>query len=49
MWTPGGLWKPGDIFTGDPPHEAQGWYSIYSTDNTTLDLIEQYGECVAAA
>jgi len=35
---PGQMWKPGDPFVGDPPHEEQGWYSVYDTD-TTLKLI----------
>eukprot|EP00205_Picochlorum_sp_RCC944_P002143 CAMPEP_0182606986 /NCGR_PEP_ID=MMETSP1330-20130603/1756_1 /TAXON_ID=464278 /ORGANISM="Picochlorum sp., Strain RCC944" /LENGTH=400 /DNA_ID=CAMNT_0024825479 /DNA_START=377 /DNA_END=1576 /DNA_ORIENTATION=- len=45
-WSPGGLYKPGDVFTGDPPHEKQGWYSIYSTDNSTLSLISKYADCI---
>ena len=49
MWTPGGLWHPGDIFTGDPPHESQGWYSIYSRDNATLAVIEKFADCIAPA
>ncbi|QDZ19878.1 glycoside hydrolase [Chloropicon primus] len=47
LWTPGGLWKPGNAFTGDPPHEAQGWYSIYSEDKSTLELIQKYEECIS--
>lgn len=35
----GGWWKPGDDFTGDPPHERQGWYSVYDKD-TTLTVAE---------
>jgi len=35
---PGQLWRPGDPFIGDPPHEKQGWYSIYDKD-ATLKLI----------
>jgi mannan endo-1,4-beta-mannosidase len=38
---PGDLWKPGDPFLGDPPHEKQGWYSIYDKD-TTLRLIADW-------
>ncbi|MFZ5630454.1 MAG: glycoside hydrolase 5 family protein [Spirochaetota bacterium] len=34
-------WKPGDNFIGDPPHEAQGWYSVYDTDMSTLKLIRE--------
>ena len=48
-WTPGGMWRPGDMLTGDPPHEAQGWYSIYATDNSTLDVIEKYATCITPA
>ena len=32
---PGQLWRPGDPLTGDPPHEMQGWYSVYENDSTT--------------
>jgi mannan endo-1,4-beta-mannosidase len=32
---PGQLWRPGDPLTGDPPHEMQGWYSVYASDSTT--------------
>jgi mannan endo-1,4-beta-mannosidase len=38
---PGEFWKPGDPFIGDPPHEKQGWYSIYDKD-TTLKLIAEW-------
>lgn len=38
---PGDFWKPGDPFIGDPPHEKQGWYSIYDKD-TTLKLIAEW-------
>jgi mannan endo-1,4-beta-mannosidase len=41
---PGQYWKKGDIFTGDPPHELQGWYGVYSTDKTTLDIIRSASE-----
>jgi mannan endo-1,4-beta-mannosidase len=39
---PEGLWKPGDNFIGDPPHEAQGWYSLYDRDSTTKVIIRAY-------
>jgi mannan endo-1,4-beta-mannosidase len=35
-------WKVGDDFTGDPPHELQGWYSVYNTDITTHNIIKKY-------
>jgi mannan endo-1,4-beta-mannosidase len=38
---PGQYWKPGDPFIGDPPHEEQGWYSIFDKD-TTLKLITEW-------
>ena len=39
---PGAYWRAGDPFTGDPPHEHQGWYSIYSSDSTTLAILGSY-------
>ena len=41
---PGDYWREGDPFTGDPPHESQGWYSVYSDDQELLDLIRRYAE-----
>jgi len=42
---PFGLWwEAGDPFTGDPPHELQGWYSVYDTDASTLAVVSQYSE-----
>jgi len=38
---PGQFWKPGDPFIGDPPHEEQGWYSVFDKD-TTLKLITDW-------
>jgi mannan endo-1,4-beta-mannosidase len=40
---PGGMWKKGDPWTGDPPHEPQGWYSVYNTDRT-IDVIKDYAK-----
>lgn len=34
------VWQPGDPFTGDPAHEPQGFYGVYSHD-TTVPLIRQ--------
>lgn len=36
---PGGLWRPGDNLIGDPPHEPQGWYSVYDTDEDIGTLL----------
>ncbi|MEM9663410.1 MAG: hypothetical protein AAF970_00660 [Bacteroidota bacterium] len=43
---PGAAWQPGDPFTGDPPHEKQGWYGVYTQDTSTLDLIRRYTRLV---
>ena len=34
-------WTAGDDFLCDPPHEPQGWYSVFDTDSQTIDLIRQ--------
>jgi len=39
---PRAIWKAGDDFTGDPPFEHQGWYSVYDTDESTLSLLRKY-------
>ena len=39
---PEGLWKQGDNFIGDPPHESQGWYSVFENDNSTIAVIKKY-------
>jgi mannan endo-1,4-beta-mannosidase len=41
---PGAMWKLGDPLTGDPPHEHQGWYSIYNHDESTIELIRTYNQ-----
>ncbi|OHX67868.1 glycoside hydrolase 5 family protein [Flammeovirga pacifica] len=39
--TPHSVWKTGDDLIGDPPHEYQGWYSVYETDKSTLKVIKK--------
>lgn len=39
---PEAIWQAGDDFIGDPPHEHQGWYSVYDIDISTLELIREY-------
>jgi mannan endo-1,4-beta-mannosidase len=39
---PEGFWKLNDDFIGDPPHESQGWYSVYDTDSTTIEVLRTY-------
>ncbi len=36
------IWKAGDNFIGDPPHETQGWYSVYDRDSATNLIIRDY-------
>ncbi|MCB0642582.1 MAG: hypothetical protein KDC44_13125 [Phaeodactylibacter sp.] len=43
---PKAVWKRGDDLIGDPPHEYQGWYSVYDTDQSTLDLILYYNQWI---
>lgn len=42
--TPGGFWQEGDDLIGDPAHELQGWYSVYDTDQSTIELIKSYSK-----
>jgi mannan endo-1,4-beta-mannosidase len=35
-------WAAGDPFLGDPPHEPQGWYSIFAGDASTISIIAKY-------
>ncbi|MEO1417237.1 MAG: mannanase [Bacteroidota bacterium] len=45
--TPKAIWRLGDDFIGDPPHEYQGWYSVYNDETTTLSLIQEYTSLLA--
>jgi mannan endo-1,4-beta-mannosidase len=40
----GSLWKAGDPLLGDPPHEEQGWYGVYSSDHSTLNVIKKFAD-----
>lgn len=44
---PEGIWRHGDPLVGDPPHETQGWYSVYDTDASTIDIIRNYAGRIA--
>lgn len=37
-------WQKGDDFLGDPPHEPQGWYSVYQSDKSTFKIIQAYAK-----
>jgi mannan endo-1,4-beta-mannosidase len=41
---PGTMWHKGDQLTGDPPHEPQGWYSVYNIDSSTIRVIRKYAD-----
>jgi mannan endo-1,4-beta-mannosidase len=43
---PGQIWRPQDPFTGDPPHENQGWYSLYADDISTLQVIRKWSNAI---
>jgi len=32
-------WQPGDDYACDPAHEPQGWYSVFDSDTSTVNLI----------
>ena len=38
------VWQPGDDYLCDPPHEPQGWYSVFDCDTTTIDVIKKYAK-----
>ena len=39
--SPGGFWSSKDDLIGDPPHERQGWYSVYENDTSTISIIKR--------
>ena len=38
------FWRPGDDYCGDPAQEPQGLFSVYATDQTTVELIRKTNE-----
>ena len=40
------VWKAGDDYLSDPPHEPQGWYSVFDCDTTTIDIIKEYSKAI---
>ena len=38
------LWEPGVEYIGDPPHEPQGFYSVFSSDDSTLAVLEKFAK-----
>ena len=39
-------WKAGDDYLCDPPHEPQGWYSVFDCDTTTIETIRYAAESI---
>ncbi|KQM64818.1 mannanase [Sphingomonas sp. Leaf17] len=38
----------GDLgYMGDPPHEPQGWYGVFDSDASTLDVIRAHADALA--
>jgi len=48
LWVWSGQARPGDTWTGDPPHEKPGWYSVYDTDASTLAVIAAHARDMSA-
>jgi mannan endo-1,4-beta-mannosidase len=46
---PGGVWAVGDHLIGDPPHEPQGWYSVYDTDEQMGQLLNRTAAAMRGA
>lgn len=40
------VWQEGDDYLCDPPHEPQGWYSVFDTDTTTINVIKKYTQAL---
>jgi mannan endo-1,4-beta-mannosidase len=40
------VWQAGDDYLSDPPHEPQGWYSVFDCDTTTIDIIKKYSKAI---
>lgn len=42
IWVWSGRAGPRGAGIGDPPHEKPGWYSVYASDSSTLELMMQH-------
>jgi len=42
FWAWAGEARPPSKWTGDPPHETAGWFSVYDADSTTLTVISTH-------
>ena len=39
---PKSIWEKDDEFIGNPRYEFQGWYSVYSSDLSTIKIIKSF-------
>jgi len=46
FWAWGGEARPPSLWTGDPPHETPGWFSVYDTDASTLSIISAHANAI---
>jgi mannan endo-1,4-beta-mannosidase len=42
------MWKAGDPFTGDPPQEAQGLFSLFDSDASSLQIVSDHARAMRA-
>ena len=42
LWAWGGRGRPGTPWLGDPPHERPGWYSVFDSDASTLEILASH-------
>ena len=42
------MWKAGDPFTGDPPQEAQGLFSLFDSGASTLRIVSEHAQAIRA-
>ena len=47
FWAWGGEARPPSKWTGDPPHETAGWFSVYDTDASTLNVISTHAAALS--
>lgn len=43
----GQWWRPGTALVADPPHEPQGWFSVYDSDSSTLAVVERFARLMS--
>ena len=36
------VWQAGNDYLCDPPHEPQGWYSVFDCDSSTIAIIREF-------